>query len=251
MEKFELKLAKGLLKKCTTSKKKSKEDGKPRLSNDVQFLIVVDKRCHQAVEYLFPNYKKIEEGIINRDGDHPGMSMQAQGKTPELNFTVYDGGGSNEVFCFERVSLKGSPRLLVNSLGQSRLEVRLDAKMSKKDMSKLVDYIDSDIYIDAEVAQPLLPGIADAKAKSEAIEATQPLSDDSDDDSEPTQQNLNGSMPAEELRAFRENNEWSRAELIEWLGTMGVSVSPKSLQRYENGARDVPNAIAEAVQAAT
>jgi len=242
VEKFELSKAKGTLKKCTTSKTKSKEGSKSVLTNDVHLLLVVDKRCEKAVDYLFPGYGAVENAIAARDGDHRGVKIGTKGETPELNVTVFDGSGAVEVWKFDRVSLHGKPELLINSLGDSHLALRIDAKLSKKDMSQLVDYIDADIYVSAEVAQPLLPG----------LEASPKAGDDKKADKKmngtPVQQKLDGSMTGDELRSLRETGELSRPQLIDRLAVQGVAVSAKSLQRYEGGARDVPDEVATAVR---
>jgi len=243
MEKFELDKAKGVLKKCTTAKKKSKDDDKLVLTNDVHLLIVVDKRCRDAAEYLVPGHEFVEKQVAARDGSHTGLEIQTKGDVEELNVVIYDGTGNNEVFRFERIGLMGRPKMLINSLGDSRLALRLNAKLSKKDMGKLVDYIDADVYVSAEVSQPLLPGMAKGKAISDAIEATQPLNGNA-----PTQPNLDGTLDGDGLRTLRENAGMSRPEFVEFLAEKDVIVAIKSLQRYENGDRPMPDEFAQSVK---
>lgn len=238
MERFKLDKAKGTLKKCTTSRKKSKDDGKPVLLNDVHFLIDVDDRCKDAVDYVFPSYSDVENAVAGRDGAHRGVKMQANGDVPELNVSIFDGTGNTEVWKFERVEIHGRPELLINSIGDSRFALRLNAKLSKKDMSKLVDYIDADIYISADVAQPALPGIEPKETVTMYREG----------DGDPVQQNLDGSLTADDLLAFRSHENMSRSEFVEWLAEKGLDVSAKSLQRYETGERDIPDELSTLVR---
>lgn len=254
MEKFELDKAKGVLKSCNTSKKKGKDEGKLVLNNDVKLMIVVDKRCEKAVDFLFPAYASVENEIASRDGSHPGIEFQTKGDTPELNVTVFDGTGQNEVWSFERIELQGKPKLLINSLGDSRLVLRLNARLSKKDMSKLVDYIEADVYVSATVSQPLLPGLKAGKEVSEALEAVHPIGErKGKSNGKALQQNLDGSMSHDELRTFREDAGWSRPDMILELDNAGVSVSARSLARYEappdDGGRAIPEQLANAVKA--
>jgi hypothetical protein len=245
MERFELSKAKGELTKCTTAKKKSKDEGKPVLTNDVHMLIVVDERSRDAVEFLFPGHQDVENAVAGRDGAYGGLKMQTKGDVGELNVTVYDGTGQNEIWKFERIGLQGQPTLLMNSLGDSRLHLRLAAKLSKKDMGKLVDYVEADIYISAEVSAPMLPGLAAAAVTAAAIEATQPLNGSA---STPVQQRLDGAMTAEELLEFRKGEQMTRSDFVDWLAEKDISISEKSLQRYESGSRDVPDDVAAAVR---
>lgn len=157
MDSFSIDEASGILKKCVTAKSKTKDDDEATLTNDVHLIVEVNEKSSGAVECLFPGYLLMAGAISEYDGDHAGVKIQAKGGSPALNVTVSDQSGEL-IFSFERANLNGQPTLSINGKGDGRLSIRLDAKMSKKDMSKLVDFIDADIYVSAAVSQPSLPG---------------------------------------------------------------------------------------------
>jgi len=231
MDSFSLDKAKGVLKKCTTSKTKGKEDGKAVLTNDVLLHVRVDSRAEKAVDHLFPGFKHVEQCVAARDGDHHGLKLQARGDVGEINVTVFDGGGNKEVFAFQGVRLKGSPTLLVNSLGDSHLVLRVDAHLSRKDMGALVDYIDADVYVTAEVTQPELPMTASTVTAKIVIA--------------PAQTDLTGPS-GDEVRQAREERAMTRGDLVLALEAAGHVTSVKSLQRYESGERQIPPELASA-----
>jgi DNA-binding transcriptional regulator YiaG len=134
----------------------------------------------------------------------------------------------------------------MNSIGDSRLQIRIDARLTKKDMSRLVDYVDADIYISAEVSQPDLPGMHSPKHDYSDMDGK---AESKKEPSEPVQITIDGEMDGEQVRALRENAGIKRPELIElFTAKAGLDVSVKTLQRYESGERPLPPEFQDAVR---
>jgi len=231
MDSFSIDEASGALKKCVTARTKAKDDDETILTNDVHLVIEVNEKSADAVECLFPGYKSIAEAIGEFDGEHAGVKIQAKGGTPSLNVTISDQAGEL-IFSFERTSLNGQPALSINGRGDSKLSIRLDARMSKKDMSKLVDFIDADIFVSAAVSQPNLPGF-DTVTKAER-----------DDEEQPDE----SSMTPHEMKAARENNGMTASDLVEHLSGYDLHVSVSNVLKWEDGSMGVPVSIANFIR---
>lgn len=240
MNDFILKKAKAVLKKVTTQKKKSKEESKPVLANDMHLHVVVDDRAHKAVGRLFPGFDHNEKKIAGLEGNHPGMKMQTSCDIPEVNIKVYDSGGKEEVFAFDNIGLAGQPQLFINSLGDSHLFLRVNPRLTKKDMSRLVDYIEADVYISVEVAQPSLPGVNndDGGPKNGKANGAKVI---------PIQKDIEG-LTGAELREIRDGLEVNREEMVKLLAQHGVTISVRTLSRYERGERIPPPEVGNAAQ---
>jgi DNA-binding transcriptional regulator YiaG len=227
MDSFVIDEANGALTKCVTARSKSKDNDEAVLTNDVHVVVEVSKKSSKAVECLFPGYRFMAEAIGEYDGDHAGVKIHAKGSLPALNVTIFDQNGEL-VFTFDRVSLNGQPVLSINGSCESTLSIRLDARMSKKDMSKLVDFVDAEIFVSAVISQPNLPGFTvgvDAEKNEE-----------------------DSSMTPEELKALREGNNMSADDMVDHLSGYDLHVSQTSVLKWEDGSASIPLAIANTIR---
>lgn len=236
METFELEGAACRLVECRIRKKKVKNKDKLEQRNVVKFLVSVDERSRKACEYLFPMHEQVENGVAARSGTHPGLEMKASTDIEKLSIHIEDEAGKT-VWDFGGIRPQGKPTLKINRLGDSHLEIGFDPRMSSKDMGKLKDYVEADLYMTAKYTQPELP-MKGANGSAEPKEEA------------PVQENLDGSMPHEDLAGFREKMGMNRGEFVMWFADQGVVVSSKSLGRYERGERVIPDELADVVRAA-
>jgi hypothetical protein len=231
VDSFSIDEAPGSLTKCVTARSKAKDDDESILTNDIHINVEVGERSSSAVECLFPGYRLMSGAISEFDGDHAGVKMQAKVSMPALNVTISDEEGE-PIFRFEQASLNGQPALSINGSGDSRLSIRLDARMSKKDMSKLADFIDAEIFVSADISQPSLPGF-DVSAKKG------PVSESRREDSD---------MTPIEIRDARESRGMTANDLVEHLGGYDLHVNVSNVLKWEDGSASVPASIANFIR---
>lgn len=198
---------------------------------ETKFSITIDVDCdhddanaHDGSDALFPSYafmaSRLGEMSDLHEG-HPGVKINSMRKVPRLTFVVGDEGG--DVWRFPNSKVTTQPKMLIDTEGSCTIAVEVITMMTDDQMSQLRGYIGREVRVSChETQEDLFSTQATVRHSSR-------------------QMAIDHGMTGHELRSMREARGLSRPALAELL-----SVSRKSIQRYEMGERVMPAHVAHA-----
>jgi len=120
-----------------------------------------------AIEALWPGSEGAMDAVWSQAGAIEGFDLVARTKLPELIIKIYPHKDGESLFSLSSAVVKSRVKLLVNKDGEPCLQLRRVAgRFDRESMSRLMTFVESDVFITCEPSQVDMAEIVEAEAEA-------------------------------------------------------------------------------------